>query len=57
MQNEENTMAQIDEQEVEGMQTEPTATSEDIFSEIFGTTQEQLVTDSPNEAMSNTTDT
>ena len=38
MQNEENTMAQIDEQEVEGMQTEPTATSEDIFSEIFGTT-------------------
>lgn len=57
MQNEENTMAQIDEQEVEGMQTEPTTTSEDIFSEIFGTTQEQLVTDSPNEAMSNTTDT
>ena len=57
MQNEENSMAQIDEQEVEGMQTEPTATSEDIFSEIFGTTQEQLVTDSPNEAMSNTTDT
>jgi|TARA_B100001094_G_scaffold268281_1_gene271924 hypothetical protein len=57
MQNEQNTMAQIDEQEVEGMQTEPTATSEDIFSEIFGTTQEQLVTDSPNEAISNTTDT
>lgn len=49
-------MALIDEQGDEGTQTEPTSTSDDIFSEIFGATQEQLVTDSPNEVESNPLD-
>lgn len=57
MQNEEQKlMALIDEQGDEGTQTEPTSTSDDIFNEIFGATQEQLVTDSPNEVESNPLD-
>ena len=39
---EENTMDRVDEQAVEGVTTEPTAASEDIFNEIFGQAQEQV---------------
>ncbi len=39
---EENTMDKIDEQLVEGITTEPTTDSEDIFNEIFGQAQEQV---------------
>lgn len=39
---EENTMDKIDEQLVEGITTEPTIDSEDIFNEIFGQAQEQV---------------
>ena len=39
---EENTMDKIDEQLVEGITTEPTTDSGDIFNEIFGQAQEQV---------------
>jgi hypothetical protein len=39
---EENTMDRVDGQAVEGVTTEPTAASEDIFNEIFGQAQEQV---------------
>ena len=39
---EENTMDRVDEQAVEGVTTEPTTASEDIFNEIFGQAQEQV---------------
>ena len=43
---EENTMDNVDGQAVEGITTEPTTASEDIFNEIFGQAQEQVATDS-----------
>jgi flagellar biosynthesis regulator FlaF len=39
---EENIMDRVDEQAVEGVTTEPTVASEDIFNEIFGQAQEQV---------------
>lgn len=39
---EENTMDRVDELGAEGITTEPTATSDDIFNEIFGQAQEQV---------------
>jgi hypothetical protein len=53
----EEIMEVISGQEDEGVTTEPTSTSGDIFDEIFGATQEQLVTASPNEVQSNPLDT
>jgi len=39
---EENTMDNVNEQVVEGVTTEPTTASDDIFNEIFGQAQEQV---------------
>tara|TARA_R110000796_G_scaffold243971_1_gene366818 strand:- start:6743 stop:7621 length:879 start_codon:yes stop_codon:yes gene_type:complete len=57
MQNEEQKlMALIDEQGDESIQTEPTSTSNGIFDEIFGATQEQVVPASSDEVENNPLD-
>jgi len=57
MQNEEQKlMALIDEQGDEGTKTEPTSTSDGIFDEIFGATQEQVVPVSSDEVENNPLD-
>lgn len=54
---EENTMDKIDEQLVEGITTEPTTDSGDIFNEIFGQAQEQVAPVSQEVVQNETADT
>ena len=54
---EENTMDNVNEQVVEGVTTEPTTASDDIFNEIFGQAQEQVAPVSQEVVQSETAET